>query len=285
MLYVFLSVCCSVMVSIIIKLAQGSKINVQQLVLWNYPATVFLTFFLLKPELRTLDLGILPFQFYFPLAFLLPTLFIFIALAIKYSGIVKTDVAQRMSIFIPLIASYFIFQESLQANKFLGIAVGVLAVICSIDWKGQGAINAKHNRLYPLIVFVGMGVIDVLFKQVAQFEAVTYISSMFIIFVLAMFVAFTILAYQVLVLKKKMEMKAIRWGLLMGLFNFGNIYLYMKAHRAIPDNPSVVFLTMNIGVIVLGSLVGLLMFREKLSKINQFGLFLAIVAIFLITYL
>lgn len=286
MLYVFLSVCCSVIVSVIIKLAQQRKIDVQQLVLWNYPSTVLLTAVLLNPELAAINMRSLPYQFYLPLAILLPTLFIFIALAIKHSGIVKTDVAQRMSIFVPLLASYFIFHENLGGNKLFGIALGLVAVVCSISWSKRSSAGGKAGvSLYPLIVFLGMGVIDVLFKQVAQYKEVSYVTSMFVIFVMAMIVAFAVLIYKRAVSKSVLQLKSIFWGLLMGLFNFGNIYLYMKAHRAIPDNPSIVFITMNIGVIVLGSLVGMWVFREKLSKINQLGLFLAIISILLITYL
>lgn len=285
MLYVFFSVCCSVIVSVIIKLAQKRQIDVQQMVLLNYPITVLLTYYFWGSDFYFININDYPYYLYAPLAILLPTLFLLIALSIRHSGIVKTDVAQRMSIFIPLLASYFLFQENLQSSKLLGLLVGLTAVFCSIDWKQKRKGQTKYVGLYPLMVFGGMGIIDVLFKQIAQYEAVPYITSMFIVFLLAMLVSFVILLYQFFVLKNRIVIKTIIWGLLMGVFNFGNIFLYMKAHRSLPDNPSIVFLSMNIGVIVLGGLIGIFLFKEKLSKINQFGLILAIIAIFLITYL
>jgi multidrug transporter EmrE-like cation transporter len=39
---------------------------------------------------------------------------------------------------------------------------------------------------------------------------------------------------------------------------------------------------MNMGVIIIGSLVGVLIFKEKLSKMNFLGLLLALIAIVLI---
>ncbi len=71
-------------------------------------------------------------------------------------------------------------------------------------------------------------------------------------------------------------------GLILGVFNFGNIYFYLKAHQALQTQPSVVFTAINIGVIALGSLVGLLLFKEKLSKLNYAGILLAILAILII---
>ena len=49
-----------------------------------------------------------------------------------------------------------------------------------------------------------------------------------------------------------------------------------------PDNPALVFTAMNIGVIVLGSLSGLLLFREQLTRINLAGIVLAATAILLL---
>ncbi|WP_225552074.1 DMT family transporter [Sphingobacterium bovistauri] len=259
--------------------------NVQQLVLWNYPTTVVLTYALFTPKFDEIKISSLPFQLYFPLMLLLPTLFIFIALAIKYSGIVKTDVAQRMSLFIPLLASFFIFQEIIQINKVIGIIVGLIAVACSISWSKGHNSKSSRNSIYPILVFVGMGFIDILFKQIAQYKDIPYTTSMFLIFVGAMFVGVFILLYQTLLKKRAFDKSAILWGLMLGLFNFANIYYYMKAHRAIADNPSIVFTAMNVGVIVLGSIVGIVAFGEKLSLINKIGLALAVLSIFLIAYL
>lgn len=285
MIYVLISVFCSVFVGVLIKLARQKQVNVQQMVLWNYPTTVALTYFLLQPTLDSLLWKSLPYQFYIPLTILLPTLFIFIALAVKYSGIVKTDVAQRMSLFIPLIASFLIFNEVLQINKLVGIGIGLIAVACSVSWNKKQQVRTKEKTIYPIVVFFGMGFIDILFKQVALYKEIPYTTSMFIVFVGAMLVAFLLLLYQTLVQNKRLDKSAIVWGLLLGLFNFANIYYYMKAHRAIADNPSIVFTAMNVGVIVLGSLVGVFMFNEKLSTTNKIGLVLAVVSILLIAYL
>lgn len=286
MIYVLISVCCSVIVGVLIKIARQRQVDVQQLVLWNYPTTVLLTYLLFDPSLAGLNWTKLPFQFYIPLSILLPTLFIFIALAVKYSGIVKTDVAQRMSLFVPLIASFLIFNEVVQLNKIIGIIIGLVAVGCSVGWtKKSTATSSSFNSIYPIIVFIGMGFVDILFKQIAQYKEIPYTTSMFVVFIGAMLFAALILAYKVGWKKDSLDKSAIVWGLILGLFNFANIYYYMKAHRAISENPSIVFTAMNVGVIVLGSLVGVFLFNEKLSLTNKIGLVLAVVSILLIAYL
>lgn len=286
MTYVLVSVFCSILVAVLIKLGRQKNIDVQQLVLWNYPVAVLLTFLLLRPALGSVSWDTLPFKFYIPLVVLLPTLFIFIALAIKHSGIVKTDVAQRMSLFIPLLASFFVFGESLELNKGIGIGIGLIAVVCSISWhKERESASISKNSIYPLVVFFGMGIIDILFKQLALHKMIAYTSSMFIVFVGAMLVSFGILLWKVYISKHNFDKRAVFFGSILGCFNFGNIFFYMKAHQALPNNPSIVFTSMNIGVIVLGSLVGVLFFKEKLSNINLIGLILAVISILLISYL
>lgn len=284
MIYVLLSVCCSVLVGVLIKIARKRSVDVQQMVLWNYPTTVALTYFLFRPDIGVLQEVTLPYLYYLPLAIMLPCLFIFIALAVRYSGIVKTDVAQRMSLFIPLIASFVLFNEAVQVRKIIGILIGVVAVICSVSWRDQED-KPNSKNIYPFIVFIGMGFIDILFKQVAQYKNIPYTTSMFLVFVGAMIFAFMILLYFSWTKRQRWDKDAILWGLFLGLFNFANIYYYMRAHRAISDNPSIVFTTMNVGVIVLGSLVGVFVFKEKLTLLNKIGLLLAVISIILIAYL
>ena len=49
------------------------------------------------------------------------------------------------------------------------------------------------------------------------------------------------------------------------------------------DNPSTVFAAMNIGVIIIGSIIGIIAFKERLTKLNYVGLLFALIAIIFIT--
>ncbi|MDF2518362.1 MAG: transporter [Sphingobacterium sp.] len=289
MIYVLISVICSVTVAVLLKMAKQHGVETKQVIVWNYPMAVALTYFMLRPEVKEISWDALPFPLYLALAVLLPGMFVFIALSIRYSGLVKTEVAQRLSLFIPLLAAFFLFHEKLQGNKLLGIVVGLLAIICSIGWrKSLPTVTLSNtgykNSLYPLLVFIGMGIIDILFKQVALHVTIPYVSSMFIIFVMAMLIAFALLGYFIFVEKQNFSGKAVVYGLILGAFNFCNILFYMKAHRALPENPSVVFTGMNIGVISLGALVGVLFFKERLSWLNYLGIVLSIVSVLIIAY-
>ncbi|MDM1048386.1 EamA family transporter [Sphingobacterium hotanense] len=284
MLFVLISVLCSVTVAVIIKIAREKGVNYLQLLVWNYPVALLMTYFVLKPELIAWNSS-LPWGLYIPLGFLLPTIFICIAMSIRYGGIVKTEVAQRLSLFIPLLAAFLFMGEKIVPKNLIGIGVGLLAIVFSIGWNKQNTSNERNYWVFPLMVFVGMGIIDILFKQIALLAGITYMSSLWIVFVLALGFALLFLGYLLFIKKQVLDVRAVAYGGVLGLFNFGNIVFYMKAHKALPENPSLVFTAMNIGVISVGALVGVLLFREKLSNYNKIGVLLAIISVLLIALL
>lgn len=283
MSFVLFSILCSVLVSIILKLARRYQINTTQIIAWNYPAALVLNVLFYKPDIQAISFNAGNTSLYLALGFLLPALFLAIAASIRFTGIVRTDVAQRVSIFIPLIAAFALFNETATARSLIGIAVGLLAIFFSIHWSAGKNTNQKKNTwIYPLIIFLGMGLVDILFKQVAQHKEVPYSTSVFFIFLIALIISFVYIGIMICTGKEKFSLASLFWGIGLGVFNFGNILFYMKAHRAIPDNPSIVFSAMNIGVIALGAIVGLFIFKEKLSTLNKVGILLAILSILII---
>jgi len=280
MIYVLLSVCCSVIVSILLKLARRYEINVYQAIGFNYAAAALLCYWLFKPDLTILDSSA-PISIYMTLGFLLPTIFVVMAFSVRHAGIVRTDIAQRLSLLIPLLAAYLFFGEQFSTLKTGAISLGLLAVLLSISWD-KNASNNKNSWLFPSSVFFGFGLIDILFKQIATFKNLPFTTALFVIFLLALGISTLSMVYLVVIKKMRITIINLICGLILGVFNFGNIYFYLKAHQALQTQPSVVFTAMNIGVIVLGSLVGLLLFKEKLSKLNYAGILLAILAILII---
>jgi len=287
MLYVLFSVVCSVTVSVILKLARRYEVDTTQIIVWNYPVAVLCTWGFLQPVWPPTVMADAPFGLYGTLAVLLPGIFVALGASIRYAGIVRTEVAQRLSLFISLIAAFLLFGETPQSAKLAGVAVGVVGILCSIGWhKGKNQYGLNHRVwLYPVVVFFGYGIVDILFKQVAQHTDVPYTTSMLMVFLLAMGVAFIYLAYHIMGAKKRFSVHAIFWGMVLGGFNFANILFYMRAHRALPDNPSIVFTGMNVGVIALGALIGIFLFQEKLSFINKIGIILAVISVLMIAYL
>ena len=280
MWFVILSVICSVTVGIFLKVAKRFQLNIFQIITFNYFSALLLTYFTYQPEL-TLKGKTIPYSLFMGLAILLPIVFLIQAKSIKEVGIVKTDIAQRLSLFIPLTASYFLFNETFSQLKIIGFIVGFSAIFFTLNKKSE---NKSDSWVYPLLVLLGFGIIDILFKKVAVFKDFSFTTSLFIIFCGAFIISILFLIGKILVQKVKLESKNILWGLALGILNFGNILFYLKAHKALSENPSTVFAGMNMGVIILGSLTGILLFKEKMTKWNYLGILLAIISIIFITF-
>ncbi|MEJ5996062.1 EamA/RhaT family transporter [Pedobacter sp. Du54] len=281
MIYLVLSIICSVTVGVLLKLAKRYHISISQAITWNYLFAIGLSAFIFRPGIGTLSFKSIK-LLHLILGILLPSIFIFLALSVQKTGLARTDIAQRLSLFISLIASYFLFRDNYSTLKYYGIAVGFLAIIFTLYRKPTIELRYQ-NWFYPLLVCIGFGVIDVCFKLISQFTALPYTTSLFLIFCISFILSLGYILYLVAIKRTKLQLINFICGCVLGLFNFGNILFYMKAHRALANNPSTVFAAMNMGVIICGSLIGILIFKEKLTKLNYAGLILALLAIILIT--
>ena len=275
MLFLILSILCSVIVGVIFKISRKYNANPSQIISFNYIAAITLCYLTFAPDINALDNNA-PLEIYTSVGILLPILFLFLALSIKYMGIAKTDAAQRLSLFIPILAAWLLFNEGFNTYKVVGVLVGFAALLFILK---KPADNAENKWIYPATVLLGFGVIDILFKKIALYTVVPYTTSLFFVFLIAFAVSILIVIYKFFIAKENFVLKSIPFGILVGVFNFGNILFYLKAHKAFAENPSTVFAGMNMGVIILGTLIGAFFFKEKLSKINILGLFLALIAV------
>jgi drug/metabolite transporter (DMT)-like permease len=278
MLFLILSIICSVSVGVILKVARKYSINITQIVAANYLFALVLCYFFFSPDFSAVGVDA-PWGIYISLGVLLPSIFLFLAASIKHMGIVKTDAAQRLSLFIPILAAWLIFGEKFNTLKITAFLIAFPALLLILNKPSE---NTKNKWIYPAFVLVGFGVIDILFKQIALFTDLPYTTSLFIVFGLTLVIMTAVVGFEIGFKKAKLNPKNLLFGGLVGIFNFGNILFYLKAHQSFSENPSTVFAGMNMGVIIIGSLTGIFIFKEKLSKMNYAGLFLALVAIVLI---
>lgn len=279
---ILFSALCSVLVSVVLKLAPRARLDVAQLVTWNYLAAVSLCAWLLRPSLASLAHADAPWISLLGLAVVLPSLFLVLGASVRATGIVRTDVAQRLSLLLSLLAAFTLFGERADPVRAAGLGLGLLAV-AGIVMRPSGDTAATTHGGWKLLltVWVGFALVDVMLKRIAL-SGTSSIAALQVAFAIAFAL---MLGWQVL--RHVRGQARLQWrnfgaGSLLGLLNFGNIVFYVRAHQALPDNPSVVFAAMNIGVVVLGTLVGVLAFGEKTSRWNRLAIVLAILAIVLI---
>ena len=282
MTYLILAVLCSVAVSIFLKMARRQRIDMGQAIAMNYVMATALTWAYLKPDMNALNTSIPALSLFVALGILLPSVFLIMSKAVDYAGIVKSDAAQRLSLFIPIVWALLFFGEQLTQARGLGIVLAFAALLCLLYKPSvAGGRGSARQIVLPLLgVWLGYGVIDILFKQVAKTGS-AFAGNLLVAFILAGVLMWLYLLFK----RTRWSGKSLLGGLLLGALNFGNILYYVRAHQAFKNDPTLVFAGMNIGVITLGTLVGALLFREKISRVNAVGILLVIASIVSLFYL
>ena len=283
MAYLLLAAISSVLVSVLLKLARRLEIDVGQAIAWNYVVAAGASALAFAPAPAALHATRAAWPALLALGVLLPTIFLALAASVRHAGIVRSDVAQRLSLLISLTAAFALFGEPLSVAKGAGMIAG-FAALAGLVWRpaaGGGAAAGTGRWTYPLLVFLGFGVIDVLFKRVAG-AGVPLGAALLAMFALALLVSSVLQGWRLARGAAVFGTRSLAAGLLLGLLNFGNILCYLRAHQALPGRPALVFAGMNLGVVALGALTGMLVFRERLSRLNAAGLVLAVLAIALL---
>jgi len=228
---------------------------------------------------------------WFPLAIIMGFLFISTfyttALVTQRFGVSIASIATRMSMVIPAVFALFIFNfqtTSFSALNYLGLILALLAVILSsYPDKSNLTHRSKLNvLLLPMLVFILQGTIDALLNYgnamlVPEKDAKLFTT---IIFLTAGSVGTIIMIYR----RESFRIRSMIGGVYLGIPNYFSIYFILLALSAFDNSGAFLFPMLNTGIIVVASLVAILLFHEKLNKLNYLGILLAILAIYLISY-
>ena len=273
---IFAAALCSVLVSILLKLCKRKGFDVLQMIAGNYAVASMLCWLWFKPDLIHISIVDTPWWLIILLGIILPSLFLGLAKSLQISGILKTEIAQRLSVVLSLLAAYFLFSEQFNQLKIIGVVLGIAAVLCILFSRVEITTSktSKQGMLYLLCVWIGYALVDILLKYT------TSLGLQFAVTLNLMLISAFILSVLYLTLiKTRWQLKNIGAGFALGVVNFANIALYVKAHMLLKDSPAVVFAGMNILVVMFGVMAGLLIFKEQLKIAIVFSLILGLVGV------
>lgn len=286
MIYLILSILFSVITVSFFKLFEKYRVHTFSAIVLNYSSCVILgnvtgehavslTPFYNEPWfLYTLILGAL-----------FISIFMCIGLTAQKLGVSVSMLAAKLSVVVPVVVAFFMYDESVTALKLTGIVLS-LAAVYLISKKDDVMHVHPLYILLPVAVFAGSGMIDTLLKHVEKTyippaDATSIVTTVFLMAALWGSVAwvFMKLAGKALPLSKKEMM----WGLALGLPNYFSMYFLVRTLSHFSE-ASRIFPINNIGIAAATTLVGVLVFREKISRLNFAGILLAGIAILLISF-
>lgn len=285
MIFLLLSILSSSLIFVIFKLYNTYRINTLQAIIINYFIACAVGLLL---DSRPLYLLRIPQEAWFPgtlfLGFLFISVFYLAALTTQRNGLSVVSVASKMSLAIPVLFGIFFFGESAGVVKILGILLALGAVFLTSIKKKEAIDLDKKHLLFPLLVFLGSGIIDTSIKYletsyVAKEDVALFSST---IFGVAGTFGICVLVFQGIRGKLKITFRNVLGGIILGVPNFFSIYFLVLALRTEGFESSTIFPLNNVSIVLVSTLLGIFLFRERLILKNWLGIVLAICSILMI---
>jgi len=269
---------CSIIIALILKMNEVRGGNRLLLIGANYTVASFLSLALLRgnvywPGATTFTLGTAA-GIDFVLGFLL-----------LLSGISRGPLAvpvtvMRLSVAVPIVASILIWKESPGVYQWAGIVLGMISIILfgrSLRDKSSGS-STRGNYWFVIIsLFLVMGAGDLLLK--AFRETSPDVSR--ILFTWILFSVSAVFAWILIWIKRiQFDKRTLVLGLVLGVPNLYSTVFILKALQTVPA--SLAFPFVNLTVILGSTLLGLIIYKERLGRLAIIGLGAAAIAVVLL---
>lgn len=285
MIFLTLSIFVSILFGISFKLIAINKINSFQTIIVNYVVAGSLGFLTTKSAVTPLNASEQPW-FYFALGLgvvFIGSLFVIAETTAKL-GISVAQVANRMSVVIPISLAILFYGDSLTAFKIIGIVLAIIAVYLVSHKQNSDTPQQKNWWLFPLIIFICSGIIDstINYAQRNLLNDDNFDAFLSTIFSTAFLFGMIVLLYQLIIKKEKFQLKSIPAGIILGIINYGTMFFIIKALNSKILEPSALFPINNLSILTLSTIISVIVFKEKLSKKNWLGIGLSLMAILIL---
>ena len=285
MIDLFLSILFSTGLFVIFKYFGIYKIETLKAIVVNYMVAFTLGF--ISSE-KTITITEIPNQPWFYGAIFLGAMFVSIffvmAITAQKNGISVASISGKMSVVIPIFFGVLLYGESINLLKITGIIIALIAVYLASIKEGENDVK-KGQLLFPMLLFVGSGIIDTSLKYIEEqfvpVEEVAVFSGS--LFAIAAFFGSVLLGIKALKKRDSFGFKNIIAGIILGVPNYYSIVFLIKALQTDGFESSTLFTLNNVAIVIVSSIVGLILFRERFSNKNKIGVFLAIIGIILVS--
>lgn len=292
MWYLLLSIAFSVLLLVNFRLFPKYKIDTFQAIVFNYPVC-FITGYLLmgKDDVFVFDLGQSWVWYCLLLGLGFIITFILSGVSTQRIGMTITSMANNISLIIPVLFSLLVFESQMKFSpiNYLGLGLGLAAVGIA----GYKTDNLEHKAGFwesgglALAVFLMYGITN----TVINYIQLNYIGDnagvipvMLIMIIGSIVSGLLVLGYQILKGKEVFKARNLVAAVTLGIPNFLSFYFLILTLNSFEGSGAFVYPLYNMGVIIVSAVIGILLFKENISKINKVGLLLALVAIIFISW-
>jgi drug/metabolite transporter (DMT)-like permease len=286
MIFLLLAILGSGLIPVLFRAFDGWRVNV----FWAIPIN-YLTCALVGSLWagQPLDLAQLPSRPWVGLALLqgviLAVNFFLLAYTAQRAGVAVAALASRLSVAIPAVLAFLLYGDSLNVVKIVGLAAALLALyLCTAP---DGRSHSEHSlsiKLLPLLVFLTFGCYFTIIKyaQAHYLNESTYHPYVMAGFLFAFITSVAIGAGRKLLAVRHFRIGHALAGVFLGVVNYVAVYALIKMLALEGWQSSQLYPIYSVGVVGVSTLLAMILFRERLSKMRAVGLFVGLASVALL---
>lgn len=269
MIYLLLAIAGSSMISILLRLSSGKiKANISMLA-FNYLTCSFLgaLYAGFKPDMiglsgfgSALGLGVVN-------GILLLTSFILMQSSVQKNGVVLTSIFTKLGLLVPVVLSVLVFREMPTWLQVTGFCIAVTASIVINLNKDDGTGRFDWSLIILLLLAGGTDAMAKIYEALGP--AALTDPYLFFSFAAALVLCIPV----VIVRKERPGFREFFFGTLIGIPNFFSSKFLLGALETVPA--VVAYPTFSVSTLLIITLTGVLVFREKL-RVHQWAALAAI---------
>ncbi len=277
MIFLILAIICSTLVSVFMRISQDKRKSDIGMFIFNYVVCIILGVIFTPGESYSFEDPGMPFTIGLGIAggILFLASFVFFQQGIKKNGLVPASIFMKLGVIIPVLISIIIFGESPKILQIIGIVLSIAAIIVfNFDKTAMGT-KWKIGSLILLLVISGLAESMINIHDKAGTRSLNDLFLLLVFFFAA--ICSVILFF---IRKEKMGPWDILFGAAVGIPNYFSSRFLMLALKSVPAVAA--YPVNSVSTIVLISLVGIIVFKETISKQKIVGLILVIAAVALL---
>lgn len=193
---------------------------------------------------------------------------------VRQNGVVLSSTFMKLGVIVPTVAAMTIFGESPRATQLAGLALAIAAILIINLEKGGG--KAKNGAALLILLCSG-GLTDTLSKVYEQYGSPA-LESHYLLYTFA--TALVLCVALCLWKKQRLTWTDVLCGLVIGVPNYFAARFLLLSLGSVPA--VLAYPTYSVATIVVVSLAGVALFREKLSRRQLIGMGVILLAIALL---
>ena len=198
-------------------------------------------------------------------------------------GVGIASVATKMSLVVPVLFGLLFYKEKTEGFQLIGIVLALVAVYLITAQKGSEKSVSRNALWLPVLIFLGSGIIDTSINYLRE----SFLSDALFPLFSSLVFAMAALSGLVFFLFKRTSLPALKardllGGIGLGIPNYFSIYFLLRALNQDQWGSAMVFTLNNVAIVVLSTLIGIFLFKERLKVLQSLGIAIALVSIILL---